>query len=641
MNDNNIKTDSLKSTLKADIFDFIIPFVSFFTVYFLTKEIIDEENYIKTSLIYLSFFIIATVYIIIKRKAFHSEAFLTGGCCLTLTAALAIHGSFYIIPLLMAFSALYCLTLAKSNLHTSGSYLYAFDLLQKAFLTPVANLFLPLTAILRSVKSLKKSKRNFGLLAGLLLAVPLLALLIFLLINSDAAFESVADSIMSKLEDIFPRFEFDLYAFAAFIFTPYIVSVLFTFKHGIDSEKGKNLRARISKLRFASNAFIGGFLGSVCLLYVIYLLSQTAYFFSAFGGKLPDGTEISLAEYARRGFFEMSAVAAINLCLIGTGAVFSKRQSENFSKIFKAIALFLCLFTMVLITTAMSKMVLYISELGLTHKRLAVSVFNIVMFLAFIFIIVRLFKKDFPYFRYISVISIVVVTVFMTVGADSVIGSYNTWAYLSGKHESIDIDLLDYDLNRYGSIKSLYKLKDDPDYGRVAKSRLDDYYKVSEAYFPRTISGYAAKRFVEENIDEFEIFFNEFGSLLDPDNIYSGMEEAEEEITEPETYISEIYFRNNSVKTINEVALYDGISSQGVLSPEKGAVFAFDDLYVENAEDVWFSLTVQLTKGYSWETDILVGDTNYFEIVDSADGGIDILPLPPVNSFEEAVDTLA
>ena len=634
MDDNSIKTNSLKASIKADLFDFAIPFISFFTVYFLTKEIIDEENYIKVSLIYLLFFITATAYIIVKRKYFHPEALLTGGCCLAFAAALALNGSFYAVPLLMAFSALYCLTLTKSNLHSSGSYLYIFDLLQKALITPVINLFLPLTAIFRSVKSFKKSKRNFGLLAGLLLAVPLLAVLIFLLMSSDAAFESLADGIITGLEDILPRFEFDLYAFAALIFTPYIVSVLFVFRHNIDSEKGRGLRGKIIKLRFASNAFLGGFSGSVCVLYAVYLLSQTAYFFSAFAGKLPDGTEITLSEYARRGFFEMSTIAAINLLLIGAGAIFTKRKGQDFSKLFKGISLFLCLFTMVLITTAMSKMALYITEMGLTHKRLAVSVLNIVMFLTFVFVTIRLFKKDFPYFRYIMAVSAVAVTLFTLISPDAIIGYYNTEAYLSGKHERIDIDLLDYDLNTYDSIKSLYKLKDDPSYGIAAKSRLDDYHIVSEAYFPKTVKGYIAKAFAEQHEDEFKAFYDDRGPSFDSMDPY-------EEITEPEDYISEIYFRNNSHKTIDEVTIFDGISSQGVAEPENGTVFAFDNLYIENAEDIKFSLTVYLTKGYRWETDILVRDTNYFEIVDSADGGLEILPLPHVNSFEEAIDIAA
>ncbi len=628
-----METNSIKTNLKAGLLDFIIPLISFFTVYYLTFEIINEEDYIKTALIYLLFFAAATAYIIIKRKSFHPEAILTGTVCIVLAVALALHGSFYIIPMLMAASALYCLTLTRSNVHTSGSYLYGFDLLSRALATPLINLFLPLRAMVNTLKGIKKSRRNFGVLAGLILAVPLLSVLFILLMNSDAAFESAMDIFLSKLWEFLPSFEATFYTLSALLFTPYIVSVLFCFAHGIDSERGKNLRGTIMKLRFASGSFLGGFLGSVCLLYVVYLLSQTAYFFSAFGGKLPDGTEITLSEYARRGFFEMSTIAAINLGLIGTGAIFSKRKRENFTKLFKGISLFLCLFTMVLITTAMSKMLLYISEMGLTHKRLAVAVINVVMFLAFVFVIIRLFRKDFPYFRYIMAVSVAVVTLFTVISPDAIIGYYNTEAYLSGKHKSIDIDLLDYQLEAYDSIKSLYMLKDDPAYGIAAKSRLDDYYIDLEPYFPRTVRGYMAEKFVEANKEDFKKFYDEYHPFFDW--------EISDEITEPEIpSTTEIFFHNNSDKAINEVSVFDSVSNQSVLSPEKFAVFSYD-LYTEHPEGEKFSLSIYLDNGFSWETEIYIEDTNFFQITDSDDGGIYILPLPSVDSFEEAIDTVA
>ena len=632
-----MENSNAKFSIKAGLSDFLLPIFTYFSVYYLVFEIINEENYIVTAAIYLLFFTCASAYLIIKGKHLHPEAILAGTVCLALDAALAIYGSFYIIPLLMAASALYCLTLTKSNLHTSGSYLYGLDLLQRAFITPLINLFLPLRAIFNSLKSIKKSRRSFGVLIGFILAVPLLSVLLMLLMNSDAAFESTMDSVIDKLTEILPDFDGAFYTVAALIFTPYIVSVLFCFANDIDSERGTALRSDIKKLRFASKGFLGGFSGSVCLLYVIYLLSQTAYFFSAFGGKLPDGTEITLSEYARRGFFEMSAIAAINLLLIGAGAIFAKRKGEDFSGLFKGISLFLCLFTMLLITTAMSKMLLYINEMGLTHKRLAVSVINVVMFLTFIFILIRLFRKNFPYFRYIMAVSICVLTVFTLISPDAIIGWYNTSAYLSGKHQSIDIDLLDYRLNTYDSIKSLYKLKDDPSYGIAAKTRLADYYFIENAYFPDTVSGYFARGFVEANKEEFEYFHDEYRSFLDGD--ISG------EFAEPEDFIpshsfTEIFFINRSDKVINEVELFDSYTSQNVLSPENAAIFSYDLREFFDGMNI-YTVAIHFESGYIWEEEIKLSDTNYFEISDGTDGRMEILPLSPVSSFEEAVDTVA
>lgn len=620
-----------KANLKAGILDFIMPVISFFTVYYLTFEIINESSFIKAALIYLLFFTCATAYIIIKRKKLHPEAIFTGTVCIVLTAAFALEGSFYIIPMLMASSALYCLTLTKANLHTSGSYLYGLDLLLSAFVTPVINLLLPLRTMWNTLKGVKKSRRNFGVLAGLILAVPLLGVLFILLMNSDAAFESTMDGFIDALADFLPDFDGAFYTVSAIIFTPYIVSVLFCFAHGIDSERGKNIRSNIKRLRFASNSFLGGFLGSVCLLYAVYLLSQTAYFFSAFGGKLPDGTEITLSEYARRGFFEMSTIAAINLILIGTGAIFSKRKGEAFSKIYKAICLFLCFFTMVLITTAMSKMVLYINEMGLTHKRLAVAVINVVMFLAFVFVIIRLCRKDFPYFRYIMVVSLCVVTLFTIISPDAIIGFYNTEAYLSGKHQSIDIDLLDYHLNNYDSIINLYKLKDDPAYGIAAKSRLEDYYDLADENYSKhsTIKGYKAEAFVKKHSDEFKGFYEDYGTIFDW--------EISDDIVFPEpAAVKEVFFRNSSDKLISEVTVYDGYTSQVVLSPEIRAIFSFEFAGFEEC-----TVTIHFENGYIWEEVLELTDTNFFEISDSPDGGIEFIPLNSVDSFEEAIGITA
>lgn len=523
MNENNLSLLN-KKELKGDIFDFLIIPISFVSVFLLTLYIFDE-HFITTALIYLVFFALATAYIVVKRRRFNLSALLPGAACLCVDAALALHANGFLIPVLMLFSALYCLSLTKSNLHSSGTYLYAFDLIQRSFLTPMANYFLPLRALFRALKTKSKNRHRLGAVLGLLLAVPIIIVLIFLLIESDAAFESLTSNFMDELLRKTLNFNLEpFYFIVALIFTPYIVSVLFTFKYDIDSHKGKSLRKNLYKLRFASSGFVGGFLGSVCLLYTVYLLSQTAYFFSAFGGKLPNGAAITLSAYARRGFFEMSIIALINLCLIAFGAIFAKRKGENFTKLYKGLSLFLCLFTEVLIATALSKMFLYISEMGLTYKRLATAIFDVVLFLCFIFIIIRLFKKDFPYFRYIYVLSLVVVTVLSLIGFDNIIGYYNTESYLSGKHESLDIEAMDFELSEYVNVKYLNKLVDDEVYGNTAKIMLSDIYVSTMEYYmdeeDYCVDQGLMKRHFKENSQRYESYVKEFGSEYDNSYIY-------------------------------------------------------------------------------------------------------------------------
>ncbi|MDR9824369.1 DUF4153 domain-containing protein, partial [Vibrio sp. FNV 38] len=52
----------------------------------------------------------------------------------------------------------------------------------------------------------------------------------------------------------------------------------------------------------------------ICVLYLIYVFSQMQYFVSAFAGLLPG--DMIYSEYARRGFFELCAIAVINLLVL-------------------------------------------------------------------------------------------------------------------------------------------------------------------------------------------------------------------------------------------------------------------------------------------------------------------------------------
>lgn len=481
--ENNYITD--KRHIKAGLWDFLLIAVSFFTVFTLSVNVLSEQN-ITVALLYLFFLLFASAYIVFGAKTFRASGIVPGCCCIGLAVSFAFHSEFICIPLLMVFSAIYALSLRGDLTFPEGSYLYIFDFLGKIVFSPLRQLFMPLRAIYNRIKLPKQKKVNIGFIFGLIIALPLVALLTFLLAKSDAAFEYFVDDALSQLtelRDVLFGSEFTFYAIVSLIFSPYIISVLFSLRHNL-SPVSSSVRGTLKRARVMGNGFLTGFLGCVCLLYTVYLLSQLTYFFSAFTGFLPDGTQISLAKYARRGFFDMSAVAVINLCLISAAAVFTKRKGESFPKAFKAFSLFLCGFTVLLIFAAMYKMAVYIDTMGLTQKRLAVSVFNIFLLLTVIFIVVRLFRKAFPYFRCIMLSGMIILTAFMLMGSGGIIAEYNTSCYLSGKHESLDIELIAYRLGDYNSAVNLARLTDDPLYGNEAKSRLWELYSFYEDMEP-------------------------------------------------------------------------------------------------------------------------------------------------------------
>ena len=121
-------------------------------------------------------------------------------------------------------------------------------------------------------------------------------------------------------------------------------------------------------------------------MYVVFFISQWKYYVSGFLGKLPQN--VDYATYAREGFFQLLAVAAINLAVISAVQLFCKKGKKSGDLMIRLLTVIICVFTLILISTAISKLVLYINEYGLTPKR--VHAFWGMMVLTLIFIAVIL-----------------------------------------------------------------------------------------------------------------------------------------------------------------------------------------------------------------------------------------------------------
>ena len=122
---------------------------------------------------------------------------------------------------------------------------------------------------------------------------------------------------------------------------------------------------------------------SLCVVYLIYCLSQLTYFISAFQGTLP--ADCTFSGYARKGFFECIPLGIINLLLIIVLTLFTKTEESKKKKNFiKGYTSYLVAFTLFLVISAFSKMWLYISEYGITIMRVYVSWFLIAWMYNFI-----------------------------------------------------------------------------------------------------------------------------------------------------------------------------------------------------------------------------------------------------------------
>lgn len=262
---------------------------------------------------------------------------------------------------------------------------------------------------------------------GLLISVPILAVMIVLLMSADAAFEG--------LMDLLPEFELDEYLQSGF-WGAVLAWVLYT--RGVSLVKSRKPEAAQTKRKGVNPLTVNTVLLMVCLVYVVYLLSQLAYFSGGLSGILPE--EFTLAEYARRGFFEMACLCAMNLGLLCV-TIWLIRE-ERLPRLTKIAGTFLAAITIFLILTASAKMFLYIGSYGLTWSRVTTEVFMLWLALTTVLVAIRLFLPRFGYMKAVVLTAMVLGTLVLWVDVNTLVANYNVNAYRSGKLETVDVSHL-------------------------------------------------------------------------------------------------------------------------------------------------------------------------------------------------------
>ena len=115
-------------------------------------------------------------------------------------------------------------------------------------------------------------------------------------------------------------------------------------------------------------------LGLVDALFLVFVVIQLRYLFG--GAQLiATTTGLTYAEYARRGFFELVAAAALTLPLLVTGDWVLRKESSEQQRTFRHLAVVLLLLLVVVMASALQRMRLYVDAFGLSEIRLYSTAF--------------------------------------------------------------------------------------------------------------------------------------------------------------------------------------------------------------------------------------------------------------------------
>ena len=219
----------------------------------------------------------------------------------------------------------------------------------------------------------RKSRPVWAVLRGLLLALPVVALLAGLL--------AAADPIFAQQMEQFLKF-FRIENLGQYIFRLIYILIgayllIGVYLHAIGPSRAEKL---IGVEKPWLTPFLGWLeavivLGAVDLLFLFFVIVQFRYFFGGQTNIHIDG--YTFAEYARRGFGELVAVAVISLMLfLGLSAI-TRRDTPRQRAIFSGLGIGLVVLVATILVSAFQRLLLYEAAYGFSRLRTYTHVFMV------------------------------------------------------------------------------------------------------------------------------------------------------------------------------------------------------------------------------------------------------------------------
>ncbi len=336
--------------------------------------------------------------------------------------------------------------LAGQNLRAPRGFTSLLDAPRAAFSLALGKLNPALGGLFQGLRTCGSAGKKSGpILLGLVIAIPLLLIIVPLLISADAAF----DALMQNL----PQWDFGEFIPSVLLGT-LLAGFLFSrgaaLNHAEKTVPAPKVRKGLNPLT------VNTVLVAIAVVYLLYLFSQLAYFSGGFSGILPE--DYTVAQYARRGFFELAWLCAVNLAIVACGAGLVRGKAPLLTRL---ICLFIGIVTVFLAVSASAKMFLYIGSFGLTRLRVLTQVIIFWLGLTTVLVCIWLFVPKLPYMKAVVILALALGAAVAWADVDTVVARYNVTAYQSGALQSVDVSYLDSLGN--GAIPYIAQLKDDDD----------------------------------------------------------------------------------------------------------------------------------------------------------------------------------
>ena len=267
----------------------------------------------------------------------------------------------------------------------------------------------PLRIITSSKRPLRFSLNQFRessnaawrrILIGVVMALPILVIFTILFSSADLAFKQSVTSVFNiHLSDEFFGHSFILLAIFVvslgtleYLFKPTGTTTIVTEVKPTEETSGREVEIQV-------------FLYLIAALFLVFIIFQITYLF---GGDVNiTNRGFTYAEYARRGFWELLAVASATLVILFFADSYTRR-GESRKKWFTIPSSIIILEILVIITSAFKRLMLYQDAYGMTLLRFYVAGF--IIFLGVIFVLLGIkfiYEKKENFFAFASLLTII------------------------------------------------------------------------------------------------------------------------------------------------------------------------------------------------------------------------------------------
>lgn len=327
-----------------------------------------------------------------------------------------------------SFALYFYLMICASGADAFGKH-FISDILRSVLVRPFGKITRQPVCAVSVFKAKERSKNVLYAFLGLLIALPLTIVVVTLLISSDDKFKNV----MNDLGEFLPELSFSIVweILFAIPIAMYLFGALFAAKDPLPEHFGTpSYRVLPPVISYFA-------VSPICVFYLIYVIVQIGNIADAFG------KNIRYAEFARQGFFELCAIAVINLGVIVALQTFCKRKENDTKPLtLRIYSVIISAFTLMIIATALTKMFMYIGRYGMTLPRVYTSWFMILLAVIFISVI-ALQIRYYPIWKTLFAAFTVLFAVLCFGNFEGNIAAYNINAYQTGALNTLDVKQFD------------------------------------------------------------------------------------------------------------------------------------------------------------------------------------------------------